>query len=314
MRYRPLGKTGVNVSEIGFGGWSIGGKDYGPTDDRESVRALRRAFDLGVTFYDTADMYGDGRSERLIARVLKPHYRRIFVATKVGHNFYAGDYHKEFGKDYIRFALEESLKRLSTDSIDLYQLHNPSEGILRQGEIFEIMRGLVQEGKIRFWGVSVGSAEAARLAVAAGASTLQLVHNLLRPRILREIGEEVKKTRTGVIARTPLEYGLLSGKYRAGETFHPSDHRAKRWSPEALAERLALVEKFRFLTRGEIQNLSEAAIRYVLAHPLVSTVIPGIKSVAQVEELAKDADGGGYLDPQALIRIAEIQEEIGEPT
>jgi aryl-alcohol dehydrogenase-like predicted oxidoreductase len=313
MRYRPLGKTGVNVSEIGFGSWSIGGKDYGPTDDRESVRALRRAFDLGVTFYDTADMYGDGRSEQLIARALKPHYRQIFVATKVGHNFYAGDYHKEFGKDYVRFAVEESLKRLSTDRIDLYQLHNPSEEVLRQGEIFEIMRAMVQEGKIRFWGVSVSSAEAARLAVAAGTSTLQLVHNLLRSRILRDIVEEVKKHRSGVIARTPLEYGLLSGKYREGDTFHSSDHRANRWSPEVFAERLAQVEKFRFLVRGEIRSLSETAIRYVLANPLVSTVIPGIKTVAQVEELVKGADGTGYLDPQALIRIAEIQEGIKEP-
>ncbi|HET6370994.1 MAG TPA: aldo/keto reductase [Nitrospiria bacterium] len=313
MRYRPLGKTGVNVSEIGFGSWSIGGKDYGPTDDRGSVRALQRAFELGITFYDTADMYGDGRSEELIARALKPHYRQIFVATKVGHNFYAGDYRKEFGKDYVRFAVDESLKRLSTDRIDLYQLHNPSEEILRQGEIFEIMRALVQEGKIRFWGVSVSSADAARLAMGAGASTLQLVHNLLRSGILREIVEEVKKHSPGVIARTPLEYGLLSGKYREGDTFHPSDHRANRWSPEAFAERLAQVEKFRFLVRGEIHSLSEAAIRYVLAHPLVSTVIPGIKTVAQVDELVKGADGDGYLDPQALIRIAEIQEGIKEP-
>lgn len=313
MRYRPLGKTKVNVSEIGFGAWSIGGKDYGPTDDKTSLAALRRAYDLGITFFDTADMYGDGRSEQLIASALKNHYHKIFVATKVGHNFYEGDYRKEFGSAYIFFAADESLKRLSTECIDLLQLHNPSPEVLRKGEVFEALEALVQKGKIRFWGVSVGSVEAAQLSMSAGTATLQLVHNLLRPDLLHSIHREVEQNGIGIIARTPLEYGLLSGKYRNGDTFHETDHRAKRWTPQAFSKRLTEVESFRFLVKGNIKTLSEGAIRYILSSPLVSVVIPGIKFSHQLEEILKAIEGEAYLEQKDLSCIADSQTILSPP-
>jgi len=267
---------------------------------------------VGITFFDTADMYGDGRSERLIAKALKNHYCKLFVATKVGHNFYAGDYRKDFGKEYLRFAAEQSLKRLSTERIDLLQLHNPSEEVLRRGEPFDVLNGLAAEGKIRFWGISVSSAESARLAIAGGTATLQLVHNLLRPQLLQAIGEEAKNSEIGIIVRTPLEYGLLSGKFRKGHIFQEHDHRAKRWGEAVLEKRLAQVESFRFLVKGETGSLSEAALRYVLADRLVSVVIPGIKTCVQLEELLKAARGKYYLDPEDRGRIALLQERLSD--
>jgi len=313
MRYRPLGNTGVNVSEIGFGTWSIGGKDYGPTDDKTSTAALRRAYELGITFYDTADLYGEGRSERLIAKALKGHFRSIFIATKIGYNFYGGNPRKEFHEAYLRRAAEECLKRLSTEQLDLLQLHNPSEEVLGRGEVFETLQKLATEGKIRFWGVSVSSAKAALLALSAGTATLQLVYNLLRPELLSTIAGEVKTTKTGLIARTPLEFGLLSGKFRQGHLFCEGDHRAKRWDKAAFAKRLTQVETFRFLIEEEVPVLSEAALRYVLSNPLVSVVVPGIRTRSQIEQLVKSSEGKGYLRPERLAQIAVIQKGFSDP-
>jgi len=310
MRYRRLGKTGLEISEVGFGGWSIGGKDYGPTYDRESLAAIQRALDLGVTFFDTADMYGDGRSERLFGEALAGLGGRVVVATKGGYDVARGMV-KDFSRAHLEAAVHASLKRLKVDIIDLYQLHNPAAELLRRGEVFEIVEDFQRRGLIRHYGVSVGDEESARLVLSRGtAATLQLVHNLLRPHIIRAIAPEVERAGVGVIVRTPIEYGILSGKYRVGAHFHATDHRAARWSPEAFAALLKRVESFRFLVRGEIKSLAEAAVRYVLTSPLVSTVIPGIKTPAQIEEFARASDPP-YLAGDDLARIASLQAASG---
>jgi aryl-alcohol dehydrogenase-like predicted oxidoreductase len=306
MRYRALGKTGLLVSEVGFGGWSIGGRDYGPTYDRESVAAIRRALELGVTFFDTADMYGDGRSERLFGEVLSGLGSKVVVATKGGYDVARGMV-KDFSREHLEIAVAASLKRLKVEVIDLYQLHNPSVELLKGSDLFELLEGFQERGLIRHYGVSVSDAESARLVMARGtASTLQLVHNLLRPHILAEIGPMVERTGIGVIVRTPIEYGILSGKYKIGAHFHATDHRATRWTPEQFAALLQRVEAFRFLVRGRIASLSEAAVRYVLTSPLVSTVIPGIKTPAQIEEFVRASDPP-YLSSEDLQQIATLQ-------
>jgi len=306
MRYRRLGKTGVGVSEVGFGGWSIGGRDYGPTYDRESVAAIRRALELGVTFFDTADMYGDGRSERLFGEVLSGLGTKVVVATKGGYDVARGMV-KDFSRKHLESAVAASLKRLKVEIIDLYQLHNPSVDLLKGSDLFEIVEGFQRRGLIRHYGLSVGDAESARLVIARGtAATLQLVHNLLRPHVLAEIGPMVEDSGIGVIVRTPIEYGILSGKYKIGAHFHATDHRATRWTPEQFAALLQRVEGFRFLVRGKIASLSEAAVRYVLTSPLVSTVIPGIKTPAQIEEFVRASDPP-YLASEDLQQIAVLQ-------
>ncbi len=310
MRYRRLGKTGLEVSEVGFGGWSIGGKDYGPTYDRESLAAIRRALDLGVTFFDTADMYGDGRSERLLGEALAGLGGRVVIATKGGYDVARGMV-KDFSRAHLEAAVHASLRRLKVGIIDLYQLHNPAVDLLRRGEIFEIVEDFQRRGLIRGYGVSVSDEESARLVLARDtAAALQFVHNLLRPRILQAIAPEVERAGVGIIVRTPIEYGILSGKYRVGAHFHATDHRAARWSPEAFAALLKRVEGFRFLVRGEIKSLAEAAVRYVLTSPLVSTVIPGIKTPAQIEEFARASDPP-YLSPEDVERIVVVQKEAG---
>jgi aryl-alcohol dehydrogenase-like predicted oxidoreductase len=310
MRYRRLGKTGIEVSEVGFGGWSIGGKDYGPTYDRESVAAIRRVLELGVTFFDTADMYGDGRSERLLGETLAGLGGRVVIATKGGYDVARGLV-KDFSRAHLELAVHASLKRLKVDTIDLYQLHNPAIELLRQGEVFEIVEGFQRRGLIRHYGISVSDVESARLVMARGtAATLQLVHNLLRPQILQAIAPEVERAGVGIIVRTPIEYGILSGKYAVGAHFHATDHRATRWTPEAFAALLRRVESFRFMVRGPVRTLAEAAVRYVLTSPVVSTVIPGIKTPAQIEEFARASDPP-YLPDEDVRRIAVLQRDGG---
>lgn len=309
MQYRRLGKTGLHVSEIGFGGWSIGGRDYGPTYDRESLAAIRRALDLGVTFFDTADMYGDGRSERLFGEALSGLAGKVVVATKGGYDVARGLV-KDFSRQHLEAAVAGSLKRLKVDVIDLYQLHNPSVDLLKSSELFEIVEDFQRRGLIRHYGVSVSDAESARLVMARGtAATVQVVHNLLRPHILHAIASDVERTGIGVIARTPIEYGILSGKYKVGAHFHATDHRATRWTPEQFAALLQRVESFRFLVRGDVNSLAEAAVRYVLTSPLVSTVIPGIKTPAQIEEFVAASDPP-YLTQDQLQRIAALQQGL----
>ena len=310
MRYRHLGKTGLEVSEVGFGGWSIGGKDYGPTYDRESVAAIRRALELGVTFFDTADMYGDGRSERLLGETLAGLGGRVVIATKGGYDVARG-LAKDFSRSHLESAVHASLKRLRVDIIDLYQLHNPAIELLQQGDVFEIVEDFQRRGLIRHYGVSVSDEASARVVLARGtAATLQLVHNLVRPHVLQVIAPEVERAGVGIIVRTPIEYGILSGKYQIGAHFHATDHRAARWTPEAFAALLRRVESFRFMVRGPVRTLAEAAVRYVLTSPVVSTVIPGIKSPAQIEEFARASDPP-YLPDEDVRRIADLQRDGG---
>jgi aryl-alcohol dehydrogenase-like predicted oxidoreductase len=306
MRYRSLGTTGLSVSEVGFGGWSIGGRDYGPTYDRESLAAIRRALDLGVTFFDTADMYGDGRSERLFGEALSGLAGKVVVATKGGYDVARGMV-KDFSRAHLEKALAASLQRLKVDVIDLYQLHNPAADLLKGAELFEVVEDFQSRGLIRHYGISVSDAESARLVIGRGtAATLQLVHNLLRPQILHAIAPEVERAGIGIIVRTPIEYGILSGKYRVGAHFHATDHRATRWTPDQFAALLQKVEAFRFLVHDQVKTLADAAVRYVLTSPLVSTVIPGIKTPAQIEDFVRASDPP-YVGAEDLQRIAAMQ-------
>ena len=288
MRYRKLGKTGLEVSEIGFGGFAIGGYDYGPTDDRESMAALERACELGITFFDTADMYGDGRSERLVGQVLKGKHPPGVVATKVGYVGERGNQSKDFSRAHILAAVEQSLRRLQREAIDLYQLHNPTLADVESGEVFGVMDELVTAGKVRFWGVSIGarkSAEVCRRAMAwPSAASVQIAYNLFHRVDLEELQREIRGRGFGVVARAPLEYGMLTGKFSAASHFAPGDHRGSRWKPEEFSRKLSQVENLRETFRERPFTLAQLALGFVLSHPDVSVVICGAKRASQVEE------------------------------
>ncbi len=288
MRYRKLGTTNIEVSEIGFGGFAIGGYDYGPTDDRESIAALEKAYSLGVTFYDTSDMYGEGRSESLLGQVLKRKNPPGVVATKVGYVGHRGKQTKDFSRSHIRAAVEQSLRRLQREVIDLYQLHNPDLADVESGEVFEVMDELVAAGKVRFWGVSVKTRDAAEVCRRAMAwpssASIQLVYNLFHRQDLEDLQEEIRQRGIGVVSRAPLEYGMLTGKFSPAARFAPGDHRNTRWKPDEFSQQLGQVEKLREAFKGKPFSLSQIAIGFALSHPGVSVVICGAKRPSQIEE------------------------------
>lgn len=316
MRKRRLGRTGLEVSEIGFGCWPIGGGSYGPVRDEDSLVALEAAWDSGVNFFDTADTYGEGHSETLVGRFLKARSRDgIILATKVGWNFYppAGrqappdssskinhvGHGKNFEPEYIRFACEQSLKRLGVDAVDFYQLHNPSLELIQKGDAVGVLEGLKKEGKIRFIGISVHTvAEALAVLKDVRVHAIQVIFNILDQRMAGRFFPEARVRDVGVIVREPLASGLLSGKYSPSYEFPKEDHR-RRWvreKREADWQKIQLVQK----TLGPgAPTLAKAALEFALAFEAISTVIPGAKTRAQTLE-----------NVSASLRPALAQEDV----
>ncbi|NJD18440.1 MAG: aldo/keto reductase [Gemmatimonadetes bacterium] len=330
MEYRAFGSTDLTVSAVGFGAWAIGGPamagstaiGWGPTDDAESRDALRRAFEEGITFYDTADFYGLGRSERLIGEVFG-NSRDVVVATKVGHRI-AGDgsLFVDYSGRWIREACQASLKRLGRDAIDLYQLHSARMAHLEQGECIEAMERLREEGLIRHWGLSLNTfspgPEAGFLLDRGLGSGLQLVLNLLNRRALPVV-ERARQAGVGVIARMALQFGLLTGTMPRGRTFTEGDHRAFRLNDEIIGKTLALLEPF-WRERAEVGvTPTQAALTYAASVPGVSTVIPGIRTPAQAEqnaaavvpEAAAVMERARAISPDACEEIVLLMQQRG---
>ncbi len=287
MQYRRLGRTDLEVSEIGFGAWAIGGNkhghSYGPTDNTESMHAIAKAFELGCTFFDTADLYGHGLSEKLLGQALQTHRQECIIATKVGGDFYHGPFRKNFDPEYIRFAVEKSLERLRTDYIDIYQLHNPPLMMLERGAHYEVLEELKQQGKIRHYGVSVHDAYEGVMAIQTGRpAVIQVEYNIFRQEPREDLFDVATEHDTGLIIRSPLSSGMLSGKYTASTDFTEGDIRTT-WPAEYLALQAQIAEKARFLVTPE-RTLAQASLRFVLDAPAVSVVIPGIKTLAQAIE------------------------------
>lgn len=313
MQYRVLGRTGLRVSEISLGTWAMGGPaeidgkqiGWGAADDAGSLSALHRAQELGVNFFDTADVYGFGHSEELLGQAFGGHWDGCYVATKVGNVRAPGGLtQKNFSKGYILHACEASLHRLRKDTIDLYQLHNPSLDVIQQGDWPEVMEELVHAGKVCFYGVSITTREEARAFLERGAGhTIQLVYNLVRQE-MAELFAELASANIAVIVRVPLYYGLLTGKFTPETRFPADDHRAERLPPDVLAAELRKIEKLKFLVQGS-RTLAQAALKFILSHPAVSTVIPGGRSVRQVEDNCAASDGE-LLTREELDRIQAL--------
>lgn len=311
MKYRILGRTGLSVSEIGFGAWAIGGMSYGPTRDEDSLEALATAWEHGVNFFDTADTYGEGHSEELIGRFLRGKRQKAVIATKVGWDFYHGGSKKNFDPDYIRFACGESLKRLQTDWIDLYQLHNPRLEQMESGEIFQILDELKGEGKIRFYGVSVHTPREALAVIRSGkADAIQLIFNLIDQRPVDEVFPEAREKKIGIIAREPLACGLLTGKYGADSRFSKDDHR-NRWPREKLAIDLQKIDRLKSVLPVSRVSLVQSALEFILNFEAVSVVIPGAKTKGQVLEHVKASEDPRLRAQEiALVRELYQREEI----
>lgn len=298
MRSRRLGKTGREVSEIGFGAWAIGG-DWGATDDRLSLAAMGAAVDAGVTFFDTADVYGDGRSEKLIATLLGERSEPLFVATKFGRR--APQEVGRYSYQNLRSWIERSRENLGLDVVDLVQLHCPPWEVYYTPAVFEACDRLVEEGFTRAYGVSVEKVEEALKAIEyPGVSTVQIIFNIFRQRPAELFFEQARLRDVGVIVRVPLASGLLTGKFDRTTSFAPDDHRAFNRHGESfdVGETFAgvdfdlgleAVEQLRTLV-PEGATLTQFALRWILGFEAVTTVIPGAKTPEQARANAAAGD------------------------
>ena len=315
MNYRTLGKSGLKVSEIGFGAWAIGGQSeaagvqwgWGDTPESDAIAAVRRARELGVNFFDTADVYGSGRSEEIIGKALGQNWNGIFVASKVGNVTRDGKSGKDWSRKHITWSCEQSLKRLKKDVLELYQLHNPVEEDIRRGDWPETLERLREQGKIRWYGVSVFLPEEALAVLERGAGhSIQLAYNALRQEMAAEVLPLAQKKNFGIIARVPLYYGILAGKFKPDTKFAATDHRSHTLPPETMRELAPRAEKLRALAGDG--NFARWSLKFVLAHPAVSTVIPGARNPKQAEANCSASDGAP-LPPQQVANARTMWEK-----
>jgi aryl-alcohol dehydrogenase-like predicted oxidoreductase len=313
MEYRELGRTGWKVSAISFGAWAIGSA-WGPVDDQDSLAALNRAVDLGVNLLDTADVYGDGHSERLIAQLKRERREEIYVATKAGRRL---DPHiaSGYNRQNLTAFVERSLKNLETDALDLLQLHCPPTEVYYKPEVFGILDDLVKQGKIRYYGVSVEKVEEALKAIEyPGVQTVQIIFNIFRQRPADLFFSEAKRRRVGILARVPLASGLLTGKMRSESTFDADDHRQYNRHGESFdrGETFAGVDYETGLQAvNELRSLvppgatmAQFALRWILMFDAVTCAIPGAKRPSQAEDNARAAD----LPPLPDSSMAQVRQ------
>jgi aryl-alcohol dehydrogenase-like predicted oxidoreductase len=313
MRTRTLGKTGYEVSEIGFGAWAVGGS-WGETDDDVSLAAMGAAVDAGVTFFDTADVYGDGRSERLIARLLRERPEPLVVATKFGRR--GPQTVEQYSYDNLRGWLERSRENLGVDTVDLVQLHCPPWDAYYTPSVFEACDRLVEEGLVRAYGVSVEKVEEALKAIEyPGVATVQIIFNVFRQRPAELFFEQARLRDVGVIVRVPLASGLLTGKFGRDTQFAADDHRAfnrhgeefdvgETFSGVDFDEGLEAVERLEALV-PEGASLAQLALRWILDFDAVSTVIPGAKTPEQARANAAASDLPS-LAPETMSAIGSL--------
>jgi len=321
MVYRELGRTGWKVSTISFGAWAIGGT-WGEVDDKESLAALHRALDLGVNFFDTADVYGDGRSESLLARLRKERKEEMLIASKAGRRLFPHKA-KGYNRDNLTAFVDRSLKNLETDAIDLLQLHCPPTEVYYMPEVFGVLDDLIRAGKIRYYGVSVEKVEEALKAIEyPGVQSVQIIFNMFRQRPAELFFREAERKRVGILARLPLSSGMLAGKMTRGSTFSPDDHRTfnrrgesfdrgETFSGIDFETGLQAVDALRPLVPPGM-TLAQMALRWILMFPAVTCAIPGAKRPKQVEENVAAA-GFPALSSGTMVQVQELYNERIRP-
>ncbi len=318
MEYRVLGKTNLRVSEVGFGAWAIGGPamagnipiGWGKTDDNESKKAILKAIERGINFFDTADFYGLGHSEELLGEVLHNKWNDVILATKVGHELLPdGKINLNYSKDYILKACEKSLMRLKRDYIDVYQLHSAKVEHLENGECIEAMEILKQQGKIRFWGISLNTfkpePEMKFLVKRNLGETIQVVFNVINQIALKDVIPLAAEKNYGIIARMPLQFGLLTGKFNENTTFSSDDHRSFRLNQYLLKKSIETLKHYFDIAKRYKVDPALFAMSFVLNHKEISTVIPGIRTEEQAILNTREKIKIKYEDLNFLHKMGE---------
>ena len=310
MLYRNFGNTDLKASLVGFGVWTVSRRMWGVTDEDVRRTLLRRAFELGVTFYDTADVYGDGLGETILRQALGEHRAEMVIATKFGYDFYTAPGEQPGQKErphdwspaYVKKACDESLARLGTDYIDLYQLHNPRADALDKDDLFAALEDLKAAGKIRHYGAALGPAldirqasEGAQAFRQRGMTSVQIIYNLLEQQLGAPVFSAAHATGGGVMVRVPHASGLLEGSYTTDTEFAPGDHRNFRVSTNEkrkawLEDGLKKIEQLEFLVRGTGRTLGQAALQFLWSEPTLATALPNIYDLRQLEEFCAAPD------------------------
>jgi aryl-alcohol dehydrogenase-like predicted oxidoreductase len=322
MDYRALGRTDMTVSAISFGAWAIGGA-WGAVDDDESLRALHAAADAGVNFVDTADVYGDGRSERLVARLRRERRgETIWVATKVGRRL-PKQTPEGYSRENLTAWVERSLRNLEMEAVDLVQLHCPHPGVYDRPEVFDILDDLVAAGKARYYGVSVETVDEALRAIQhPNVQTVQIIFNMFRLKPADAFFPRAKARNVGILARVPLASGLLTGKLRPDSTFEPGDHRlfnregrafdkGETFSGVPYDVGLEAVERLRVLVPAGA-TLAQLALRWILTFDAVSCAIPGARTPGQARDNAAAA-ALPPLGPETIAAVRAVYDETIRP-
>ncbi len=324
MQYRTFGNSDLTASEVGFGVWTVGTTMWGIKDESVGIRLLQQALDLGITFYDSADVYGDGLGETILAKAFQGKRDRLVYSTKFGYDFYnhpgvqpgQRERPQDWRPEYVRRACEESLRRLQTDRIDLYQLHNPRIDTLRRDDLFDELERLKTEGKIRHYGATLGPAidirqtEEGNCCVTERRMTTQIIYNMLEQQIGQPLIPLAKQSGVGLMVRVPHSSGLLEGRYSRQTTFGENDHRFFRVNTDArkkvwLEDGLKKVERLGFLTEGTGRTMAQAAIRWILAEPCFACVLPNIYNEDQLREFAGAAHVPD-LTPDEVRMVSEL--------
>lgn len=303
MRTRKLGKTSLDVTELALGTWGLSGDGYGPVQDFEQDKVIDRALSLGIALFDTADVYGQGAMEKKLGERL-PAGEAVRVVTRLGTDRRSEPVCKRFDPAYLRSAFEASRERLKGHA-DIVLLHNPVLATVEQGEATSVLKELRQSGAIAAWGVSAGSVEVARSAIAQGAEVISLQHHVLFSSDLAELHDDVRKNEVGVIAHSVLGHGLLAGYWSLHKQFPRGDHRADRWTPDELRRRVLQITSLRGLVGEEVPTIRGVALRFGLSNEDVSSVVLGPRNIVQLDQLVREAGKGPpYLTPEQLDKLA----------
>ena len=316
LKYRQLGKSDIKVSEIGFGAWTIGLDWWGKKiEDDEAIRMLKRAFDKGINFFDTGDMYGKGKSEKLIGMAFKDMRNDVVYSSKWGYDMYNAEQigHNELPQkhnvDYLQYALDKSLERLQTDYMDVYSLHNPKMQAVTNRELFAVLDGLVTNGKIRSHGVALGPAigwrdEGLHAIKEHNITCLQTVYNILEQDPGNDLLKSGGEKNVGIMARVPDASGILTGKVNENTTFNKNDHRSAR-KKEWISEALKKVENMKTIADKKGWNITELAIKFILSRKPISVVLPTMISIEEIDKFSEISDGK-YLEDHELDQVSEM--------
>jgi aryl-alcohol dehydrogenase-like predicted oxidoreductase len=311
MRKRPLGSTGMKVTELSLGTWGLSGDGYGPVPESEQDRVIDRARALGITLFETADSYAHGAMERRLGQRLEGD-EKARIVTKIGTDRDASVPRKRFDATYLKEAVDKSRERLKRNVLEVVLLHNPSEDAIERGEATDCMKQLVEDGAIRARGVSAGSVEVARAALERDAQVLSLSFNVLNAGDVLSLTFDLERKNVGVLAHSVLAFGLLAGHWSGDKLFPEGDHRSERWTSDEIRLRVRQLDALRPAVGGAVLTLRAVALRYVLNDAKVTSAVLGPRNAVQLDQLVREAGKGPpYLEPTALTALKNRLRTLG---